>query len=70
LWEAARPDRDQHPIDLPTLGEYAALLGLHGRPAADRAFPAVAGHLASGCSACEPDLHEMLTTLAAERGQA
>ena len=67
LWAAARPDAADHPVDLPTLGEYAALLELDGREAADEAFPAVAQHLSVGCHACSADVLEMVKVLAAER---
>jgi hypothetical protein len=67
LWEAVRPADDaDHPIDLPTLGEYAALLQLNGRGAANSAFPLVAQHLANGCCACEADLQEIEAALAAD----
>jgi hypothetical protein len=69
LWQAARPDTDDHAVDPPTLGEYAAILQLNGRRAADKAFPSVAQHLAMGCSTCDADLREMLAILAGERRQ-
>jgi len=67
LWETVRPDEDaDHAIDLPTLGEYAALRQLNGRGVANGAFPLVAQHLAIGCSACEADLREIEAALAGD----
>jgi hypothetical protein len=71
LWDTVRPGEDaDHPIDLPTLGEYAALRQLNGRGAANGAFPFVAQHLANGCSTCEADLREIEAALAADDPKA
>ena len=66
LWRAARPDASDHAIDLPTLGEYAAVRHLDGRRMADTTFPAVARHLGTGCSDCEADLREIAAMLRVE----
>jgi hypothetical protein len=70
LWEAADPASEDCPdgaIDASALGEYAVLLRRHGAPAAARAFPSVAVHLATGCSACLRVLDEALRFLAREQ---
>jgi hypothetical protein len=53
----------EHAIDVPTLGEYAALVLLDGQLAAEQAFPAVAAHLDGGCQRCVDDLREFRTVL-------
>jgi hypothetical protein len=70
LWEAVRTDDADHPVDLPTLGEYASLRLLNGRGAANLAFPLVGQHLANGCSACEGDLREIEAALLADEPNA
>jgi hypothetical protein len=63
LWALVGPEHAVHAVDSPTLGEYAALSVRYGSPVADLAFPAVAQHLAAGCSTCVADLHEMQQVL-------
>jgi hypothetical protein len=52
-----------HVVDPGTLGEYAELVAVRGRAAADVELPAVAAHLDGGCATCADDLHQ-LTALA------
>ena len=49
-----------HVLDSGTLGEYAQVLADHGRASADREFPDVAAHLATGCEPCADDLRDLL----------
>jgi O-acetyl-ADP-ribose deacetylase (regulator of RNase III) len=45
LWRAVRPESRPHPVDAPTLGEFAVLAHRRGLREAAQAFPHVAAHL-------------------------
>lgn len=64
LWGAVRP----HAVDPGALGEYAVLVRRRGPVEAQRAFPAIAAHLARSCATCEEDLDELAALI--QRGQS
>jgi hypothetical protein len=67
LWDGVWPGADADHADPGALGEYAVLRHRHGPAAAQRAFPAVAAHLAAGCARCAADLAELLAFAAEEQ---
>jgi hypothetical protein len=66
LLAETRPEAPAHPVELWTLGEFAALLVRAGEAAAAAAFPEVAAHLATDCAACADHLAELRTAVAHE----
>ncbi len=70
LWRAVRPELggSGHEVGPGALGEYALLMHTHGRVEAARVLPAVATHLASGCTSCGERLEGLSCLIAADPG--
>ena len=60
LLQALEAVAPPHIVDAGTLGEYAQLVVERGRPTAERAFPDVAAHLATGCTECLTDFQDLV----------